>query len=144
VERRAWDRRHRLQPDAIRDPHRRLQPRTGRADGGGRLRRRNPEFQDPLVSRNLRFETPCGPSRRDTAFRSGLSRCMDAELARVSGAIVGARSREQVDGWIAAGNLTLDPRTWLKSRAAQADGSRRRATRPVRSTTMPEHWLDTR
>jgi len=26
----------------------------------------------------------------------------------VSGAIVGARSPEQVDGWIAAGNLTLD------------------------------------
>ena len=28
----------------------------------------------------------------------------------VSGAIVGAGSPEQVDGWIAAGNLTLEPR----------------------------------
>ena len=28
----------------------------------------------------------------------------------VSGAIVGARSPEQVDGWIGAGNLTLEPR----------------------------------
>lgn len=28
----------------------------------------------------------------------------------VSGAIVGARSPEQVDGWIAAGNLILEPR----------------------------------
>jgi capsule polysaccharide export protein KpsE/RkpR len=36
----------------------------------------------------------------------------------VSGAIVGARSPEQVDGWIAAGNLTLDETDLMEITAA--------------------------
>jgi hypothetical protein len=56
----------------------------------------------------------------------------------VSGAIVGARSREQVDGWIAAGNLTLDA-----TDLAEIAGALKRTqagagpTRPVPSTGIP-------
>jgi len=72
-------------------------------------RRRSPEFQDPLLSRNLALRDALRP----VASRYGVSIGAVAvawtlSWPGVSGAIVGARSREQVDGWIAAGNLTLD------------------------------------
>jgi aryl-alcohol dehydrogenase-like predicted oxidoreductase len=72
-------------------------------------RRRNAEFQEPLVSRNLALRDALAP----IAARHGVSTAAVAvawTLAwpGVSGAIVGARSPEQVNGWIAAGNLNLD------------------------------------
>jgi aryl-alcohol dehydrogenase-like predicted oxidoreductase len=72
-------------------------------------RRRNAEFQEPLLSRNLALRDALQP----IASRHGVSIAAAAvawTLAwpGVSGAIVGARSPEQVDGWISAGRLTLD------------------------------------
>ena len=72
-------------------------------------RRRNAEFQEPLLSRNVALRDALGP----IAARHGVSIAAVAvawtlSWPGVSGAIVGARSPEQVNGWIAAGNLTLD------------------------------------
>jgi len=102
-------------------------------------RRRNPEFQDPLLSRNLALRDALRP----VASRYGVSIGAVAvawtlSWPGVSGAIVGARSREQVDGWIAAGNLTLDA-----TDLAEIAGALKRTqagagpTRPVRSTGIP-------
>jgi aryl-alcohol dehydrogenase-like predicted oxidoreductase len=71
-------------------------------------RRRNPEFREPLLSRNLALRDALKP----IASRHGVSVAAVAvawtlSWPGVSGAIVGARS-EQVDGWIAAGNLALE------------------------------------
>jgi aryl-alcohol dehydrogenase-like predicted oxidoreductase len=69
----------------------------------------NPEFREPLLSRNLALRDALGP----IASRHGVSIAAVAvawtlSWPGVSGAIVGARSAQQVDGWIAAGNLTLE------------------------------------
>ena len=71
-------------------------------------RRRNAEFQQPLLGRNLALRDALGP----IASRHGVSIAAVAvawtlSWPGVSGAIVGARSPQQVDGWITAGNLTL-------------------------------------
>jgi aryl-alcohol dehydrogenase-like predicted oxidoreductase len=72
-------------------------------------RRRNAEFQEPRLRRNLALRDALRP----IALRHGVSMAAVAiawtlSWPGVSGAIAGARSPEQVDGWIAAGNLTLD------------------------------------
>ena len=72
-------------------------------------RRGNPEFQEPHLSRNLALRDALRP----IAARHGVSIAAVAvawtlSWPGVSGAIVGARSPSQVDGWLAAGNLTLD------------------------------------
>lgn len=73
-------------------------------------RRRNPEFQEPLLSRNLALRDALEP----IASRHGVSTAAVAvawtlSWPGVSAAIVGARSPQQVDGWLAAGSLTLTP-----------------------------------
>ncbi len=72
-------------------------------------RRRSPEFQEPRLGRNLALRDALWP----IAARHGVSIAAVAvawtlSWPGVSGAIVGARSPQQVDGWIAAGNLTLE------------------------------------
>jgi aryl-alcohol dehydrogenase-like predicted oxidoreductase len=72
-------------------------------------RRRNPEFEEPLLSHNLALRDALRP----IASRHGVSIAAVAvawtlSWPGVSGAIVGARSPQQVEGWIAAGNLTLE------------------------------------
>jgi aryl-alcohol dehydrogenase-like predicted oxidoreductase len=72
-------------------------------------RPRNAEFQEPALSRNIALRDALRP----IAARHGVSVAAVAvgwtlSWPGVSGAIVGARSPQQVDGWIAAGNLTLD------------------------------------
>jgi aryl-alcohol dehydrogenase-like predicted oxidoreductase len=71
-------------------------------------RRRSSEFNEPALSRNLALRDALGP----TAARHGVPVSAVAiawvlSWPGVSGAIVGARSPQQVDGWIAAGNLAL-------------------------------------
>src|SRR5256884_1774901 len=72
-------------------------------------RRRNPEFQEPRLGRNLALRDALRP----IAARHGVSIAAVAvawtlSWPGVSGAIVWARSSLQVDGWLAAGNLTLE------------------------------------
>jgi aryl-alcohol dehydrogenase-like predicted oxidoreductase len=73
-------------------------------------RRRNPEFNEPLLSRNLALRDALRPiASRHGVSVSSVAIAWTLSWPGVSGAIVGARSPQQVDGWIAAGNLTLEP-----------------------------------
>jgi aryl-alcohol dehydrogenase-like predicted oxidoreductase len=74
-------------------------------------RRANAEFQEPRLSRNIALRDALAP----IAARHGVSIAAVAiawtlSWTGVSGAIAGARSPQQVDGWISAGNLALEPR----------------------------------
>lgn len=72
-------------------------------------RKRGPHFQEPNLGRNLALRDALSP----VAAKHGVSVAAVAvawTLAwpGVTGAIVGARSPQQVDGWIAAAGLRLD------------------------------------
>ncbi len=72
-------------------------------------RRRNPEFNEPLLSRNLALRDALRPiASRHGVSVSAVAIAWTLSWPGVTGAIVGARSPQQVDGWIAAGNLTLE------------------------------------
>jgi len=72
-------------------------------------RRRNPEFNEPLLRRNLALRDALRPiASRHGVSVSAVAIAWTLSWPGVSGAIVGARSPQQVDGWIAAGNLKLD------------------------------------
>jgi len=74
-------------------------------------RRRNQEFQEPRLSRNLNVRDALRPiAARHGVPVAAVAIAWTLSWPGVSGAIVGARSPEQVDGWIAAGNLTLQTR----------------------------------
>lgn len=72
-------------------------------------RRRAPYFQPPKLQANLALRDALRPiaARRGVSV-GALAVAWTLAWPGVSGAIVGARSPEQVDGWIAAGGLTLD------------------------------------
>ena len=71
-------------------------------------RSRSPEFQPPRLQSNLALADALGPvaSRHDTTV-GAIAVAWTLAVPGVTGAIVGARSPEQVDGWIAAADLTL-------------------------------------
>jgi aryl-alcohol dehydrogenase-like predicted oxidoreductase len=61
-----------------------------------------------LLSRNLALRDALRPiASRHGVSVSAVAIAWTLSWPGVSGAIVGARSPRQVDGWIAAGNLTL-------------------------------------
>jgi len=71
-------------------------------------RRRAPEFQPPNLGRNLALRDALVPiARRHDVSVSAVAVAWTLSWPGVTGAIVGARSPEQVDGWIAAGSLDL-------------------------------------
>ncbi len=103
-------------------------------------RRRDPEFQEPLLSRNLALRDALRP----IAARQGVSVAAVAvawtlSWRGVSGAIVGARSPRQVEGWIAAGNLGLTAQDL--DEIAQALDRTAAGTGPTRPAEMaaPRH-----
>jgi aryl-alcohol dehydrogenase-like predicted oxidoreductase len=72
-------------------------------------RRRAPEFQPPRLGRNLSLRDalrPVAARRRVTV--GALAVAWTLAWPGVTGAIVGARSPEQVDGWLGAASLRLD------------------------------------
>jgi aryl-alcohol dehydrogenase-like predicted oxidoreductase len=74
-------------------------------------RRRSPEFKPPRLHRNLALRDALQPiARRRGTTVSAIAISWTLAWPGVTGAIVGARSPEQVDGWIAAAmlDLTLD------------------------------------
>jgi aryl-alcohol dehydrogenase-like predicted oxidoreductase len=73
-------------------------------------RRRNPQFQSPRLEANLALRDALKPvaARRGVTV-GALAVAWTLAWPGVSGAIVGARSPEQVDGWIGAAGLALDP-----------------------------------
>jgi aryl-alcohol dehydrogenase-like predicted oxidoreductase len=73
-------------------------------------RRNTPEFQEPNLSRNLRLRDALRPiAQRHGTTVAAISVAWTLSWPGVTGAIVGARSAEQVDGWIRAGEIELTP-----------------------------------
>jgi aryl-alcohol dehydrogenase-like predicted oxidoreductase len=74
-------------------------------------RRRAPQFQQPDLSRNLLLRDALRPiaKRHDTSV-STIAIAWTLTWPGVTGAIVGARTPEQVDGWIDAASVELAPR----------------------------------
>ena len=71
-------------------------------------RRRAPEFQAPSLERNLALRDALRPiARRHGVSVSAVAVAWTLAWPGVTGAIVGARSADQVDGWIAAASLDL-------------------------------------
>ena len=73
-------------------------------------RRKAPEFLEPKLGRNLQLRDALRPiAARHGVSVSAVSAAWTLSWRGVTGAIVGARSAAQVDGWIAAGQLDLSP-----------------------------------
>jgi aryl-alcohol dehydrogenase-like predicted oxidoreductase len=71
-------------------------------------RRNAPEFQEPKLSRNLALrEALRQVARRHNTTVSAVAVAWTLAWPGVSGAMVGARSPQQVDGWISAATLQL-------------------------------------
>jgi aryl-alcohol dehydrogenase-like predicted oxidoreductase len=71
-------------------------------------RRRSPEFQPPRLSRNLALRDALRPvAQRYGVTVSAVAVAWTLAWPGVTGAIVGARSAQQVDGWINAATLQL-------------------------------------
>jgi len=79
---------------------------AGLADGD--WRRRSPEFRPPRLERNLALRDELRPiARRHGATVSALAVAWTLAWPGVTGAIVGARSARQVEGWIGAAGQEL-------------------------------------
>ena len=73
-------------------------------------RKRSPEYQTPRLERNLALRDALKPiARRHSTTVSATAIAWTLAWRGVTGAIVGARSAEQVDGWIGAATLQLTP-----------------------------------
>src|SRR6266850_8238754 len=71
-------------------------------------RKRSPEFQQPNLSHNLRLRDALRPiAERHSTTVSAIAVAWTLAWPGVTGAIVGARSAEQVDGWVEAAGLRL-------------------------------------
>ena len=71
-------------------------------------RRRAPEFQPPSLGRNLRLRDALRPiAQRHGASVSSVAIAWALAWPGVTGAIVGARTPKQVDGWVGAASITL-------------------------------------
>jgi aryl-alcohol dehydrogenase-like predicted oxidoreductase len=71
-------------------------------------RRRDPEFQQPRLRRNLALREALRPiAQRHNVSVSAIAIAWTLTWPGVTGAIVGARSPKQVDGWIGAAAVTL-------------------------------------
>jgi len=73
-------------------------------------RRRSPEFNAPNLQNNLALRDALKPTaQRHGTSVSSVAIAWVLSWPGVTSAIVGARSPEQVDGWIGAANLALTP-----------------------------------
>jgi aryl-alcohol dehydrogenase-like predicted oxidoreductase len=71
-------------------------------------RRRSPQFQEPNLSANLALRDALQPiAERHRTSVASVAVAWTLAWPGVTGAIVGARSPEQVDGWIGAAALAL-------------------------------------
>lgn len=71
-------------------------------------RRRSPEFNEPNLSRNLALRDSLRPiAERHNTSISSVALAWVLSWPGVTGAIVGARSPKQVEGWIDAAEITL-------------------------------------
>lgn len=72
-------------------------------------RSRSPEFRSPNVERNLALRDALKPiAARHGATVAAVAVAWTLHWPGVTGAIVGARSADQVDGWVGAASVALD------------------------------------
>jgi aryl-alcohol dehydrogenase-like predicted oxidoreductase len=84
-------------------------------------RRKAPEFQEPNLSRNLALRDALRPiAQRHNTSVSSVAIAWTLCAPGVSGAIVGARTAAQVDGWISAASLQLTQEDLAEISAATA------------------------
>ena len=77
----------------------------------GDWRRRSSDFKPPKLRRNLALRDALLPvAERHATTVSAVAIAWTLAWHGVTGAIVGARTPDQVDGWIGAASLELDPR----------------------------------
>jgi aryl-alcohol dehydrogenase-like predicted oxidoreductase len=95
-------------------------------------RRRSPEFQPPALERNLALRDALRPiARRNNTSVSAISIAWVLAWPGVSGAIVGARSPEQADGWLPAASVKLDTQDLDDiARAIESSGAGTGISRP--------------
>jgi aryl-alcohol dehydrogenase-like predicted oxidoreductase len=95
-------------------------------------RRRSPEFNSPNLERNIALRDALQPiAKRHGTSVSSVAIAWTLTWPGVTAAIVGARSPEQVDGWIDAGNLTLTLADLDEiARAVEATGAGTGPSRP--------------
>jgi len=73
-------------------------------------RKRSANFQTPRVEKNIQLRDALRPiARRHDTTVSAIAVAWTLAWPGVTGAIVGARSPRQIDGWIDAASLTLSP-----------------------------------
>ncbi len=73
-------------------------------------RRRSADFRPPAIGRNLGLRDALRPiARRHGASVSSIAIAWDLSWPGVTAAIVGARTPEQVDGWIGGASVQLTP-----------------------------------
>jgi len=96
-------------------------------------RRRGPEFQSPALERNLALRDALRPiARRHGTSISAVAIAWVLAWPGVTGAIVGARSPEQVDGWLPAATLRLSAEDLDEiAGAIEGSGAGMGATRPI-------------
>lgn len=95
-------------------------------------RRRSPRFQPPEVERNLALRDALRPiAERHGTTVAAVAVAWTLAWPGVTGAIVGARSPEQVDGWIGAATLELTGEDLDEiARAIERTGAGAGPTRP--------------
>jgi aryl-alcohol dehydrogenase-like predicted oxidoreductase len=77
---------------------------------GDDWRRRGPEFQEPALGRNLTLRDALRPiAARHGVSASSVAIAWTLAWPGLTGAIVGARTPAQVDGWIQGATLQLTP-----------------------------------
>ena len=106
-------------------------------------RRRGLEFKSPQLERNIAFRDALKPiaARHETTV-SAIAIAWVLSWPGVSGAIVGARSPEQVDGWIPAAHIMLSPED-LDAIASALQQTGAGTARFGRSCTEPRHARST-
>ena len=99
-------------------------------------RRRSPQFQEPALSRNLALRDALRPiARRHDTSVAAIAVAWTIAWPGVTGAIVGARSPEQVDGWIDAAGIDLTAHDLDEiATALEGTGAGTGATKPPQPT----------
>jgi aryl-alcohol dehydrogenase-like predicted oxidoreductase len=104
-------------------------------------RRRTREFQPPNIHRNIALRDALRPiAARHEATVSAVAVAWTLTWPGVTGAIVGARSPEQVDGWLGAATLRLTARDLDEIAAARERTGA--GTGPVRASPSPTAGAD--
>jgi aryl-alcohol dehydrogenase-like predicted oxidoreductase len=100
----------------------------------------SPNFQTPKLERNLALRDALIPiARRHNTTVSSIAIAWTLVWPGVTGAIVGARSAEQVDGWVGAATLTLTPQDLDEiALTIERTGAGAGPTRPASARAIPE------